>query len=79
MEVLAASQSTTSQAWFQGTADAVRQYLWLFDDAVRNGVEDLVILSGKQEKRELFSTPGPIRGIDFRHQHGNEIQAPKDS
>lgn len=31
---------------FQGTADAVRQYMWLFDEAVRDGVEDYLILSG---------------------------------
>ena len=46
VEVLAATQSPRSTAWFQGTADAVRQYIWLFEDAMRNGVEDLLILSG---------------------------------
>jgi glucose-1-phosphate adenylyltransferase len=46
VEVLAASQTISSKAWFQGTADAVRQYLWLFDEAVRDGVEDFLILSG---------------------------------
>ena len=46
VEVLAASQSVVSKKWFQGTADAVRQYLWLFDNAVRDGVEDFLILSG---------------------------------
>ena len=30
----------------QGTADAVRQYMWLFDEACRDGVEDFLILSG---------------------------------
>lgn len=29
-----------------GTADAVRQYMWLFEDAVAEGVTDFVILSG---------------------------------
>ena len=48
VEVLAASQRTESKAWFQGTADAVRQYLWLFDAAIRDGVEDFLILSGGQ-------------------------------
>jgi hypothetical protein len=28
--VLAAQQSPENPDWFQGTADAVRQYLWLF-------------------------------------------------
>ena len=46
MEVLAASQTPRSTNWFQGTADAVRQYIWLFEDAMRSGVEDLLILSG---------------------------------
>ncbi len=46
VEVLAASQSPTGSRWFQGTADAVRQYLWLFEDAERSGVEDFLILSG---------------------------------
>ena len=46
MEVLAASQSSLNKNWFQGTADAVRQYMWLFDEAVRDGVEDFLILSG---------------------------------
>ena len=46
VEVLAASQSPTGSRWFQGTADAVRQYLWLFEEAERNGVEDFLILSG---------------------------------
>ncbi len=47
VEVLAATQSPRSTAWFQGTADAVRQYIWLFENAMRNGVEDLLILSGE--------------------------------
>jgi hypothetical protein len=47
VEVLAASQSPVHKEWFQGTADAVRQYLWLFEEAVRDGVEDLLILSGE--------------------------------
>ena len=46
VEVLAASQTQSGSRWFQGTADAVRQYLWLFEDAERSGVEDFLILSG---------------------------------
>jgi len=46
VEVLAASQSSQNKNWFQGTADAVRQYMWLFEEAVRDGVEDFLILSG---------------------------------
>lgn len=48
VEVLAASQSPVRKEWFQGTADAVRQYMWLFDEAVRDGVEDFLILSGEE-------------------------------
>lgn len=46
VEVLAASQSVLNKNWFQGTADAVRQYMWLFEEAVSSGVEDFLILSG---------------------------------
>ncbi len=56
VEVLAASQSTVSKQWFQGTADAVRQYLWLFEDAERGGVEDLLILSGGAGLRHICPT-----------------------
>jgi len=31
---------------FQGTADAVRQYNWMFDDVKNRIVQDIVILSG---------------------------------
>ena len=43
VEVLAAQQSPINKAWFQGTAAAVRQYLWLF---VESNCEDYLILSG---------------------------------
>ena len=46
VEVLAAQQSPTNPDWFQGTADAVRQYLWLFQAAERDGIENYLILSG---------------------------------
>lgn len=46
VEVLAASQSNSNKNWFQGTADAVRQYMWLFEETVRDGVEEYLILSG---------------------------------
>ncbi|KAG0561448.1 hypothetical protein KC19_9G065400 [Ceratodon purpureus] len=48
VEVLAATQTPGDKGteWFQGTADAVRQYLWLFEDAKNKVVEDVVILSG---------------------------------
>jgi glucose-1-phosphate adenylyltransferase len=46
--VLAATQTPGEggNEWFQGTADAVRQYLWLFEDAKNQDVENVLILSG---------------------------------
>ncbi|CAL5227653.1 g10659 [Coccomyxa viridis] len=46
VEVLAANQSPAQKKWFQGTADAVRQYLWLFENSMREGIEDFLILAG---------------------------------
>ncbi|KAK9795488.1 hypothetical protein WJX73_005294 [Symbiochloris irregularis] len=46
VEVLAATQTPTDKEWFQGTADAVRQYAWLFEDIKNRPVKDLIILSG---------------------------------
>ncbi|MCA1904603.1 MAG: glucose-1-phosphate adenylyltransferase, partial [Cyanobacteria bacterium KgW148] len=43
VDVLAAQQTPESTDWFQGTADAVRQYLWLFESW---DVRDYLILSG---------------------------------
>ncbi|KAK1278451.1 hypothetical protein QJS04_geneDACA003378 [Acorus gramineus] len=48
VEVLAATQTPgeAGNRWFQGTADAVRQFHWLFEDAKGKVIEDIVILSG---------------------------------
>ena len=43
VEVLAAQQSPINKDWFQGTADAVRQYLWLFGESK---CDEYIILSG---------------------------------
>jgi glucose-1-phosphate adenylyltransferase len=43
VEVLAAQQTPENLSWFQGTADAVRKYLWLMEEW---DVEDFLILSG---------------------------------
>ena len=43
VEVLAAQQTTDNPNWFQGTADAVRQYLWLFEEW---DIDQVLILSG---------------------------------
>jgi glucose-1-phosphate adenylyltransferase len=39
-------QTPTDKEWFQGTADAVRQYAWLLTDTKNRNIEDVVILSG---------------------------------
>ena len=44
VEVLAAQQTEKNSKWFQGTADAVRQYLHLVE--TWKDVEDVIILSG---------------------------------
>lgn len=48
VEVLAATQTSgeTGSRWFQGTADAVRQFTWVFEDAKTKNVEHILILSG---------------------------------
>jgi hypothetical protein len=57
VEVLAATQTIQKADWFQGTADAVRSYLWLFEEAVRDGVEDYLILSGAAATPPFLSPP----------------------
>ncbi|KAJ8767176.1 hypothetical protein K2173_013573 [Erythroxylum novogranatense] len=48
VEVLAATQTPgeAGMKWFQGTADAVRQFIWLFEDAKKCNVENILILCG---------------------------------
>ncbi|CAI9755880.1 unnamed protein product [Fraxinus pennsylvanica] len=48
VEVLAATQTPgeAGKKWFQGTADAVRQFIWVFEDAKNKNVENILILSG---------------------------------
>ncbi|XP_031125328.1 glucose-1-phosphate adenylyltransferase large subunit 2, chloroplastic/amyloplastic-like [Ipomoea triloba] len=48
VEVLAATQTSgeSGKKWFQGTADAVRQFIWVFEDAKLKNVEHVIILSG---------------------------------
>jgi glucose-1-phosphate adenylyltransferase len=52
VEVLAAQQTTDNPQWFQGTADAVRQYLWLFQEW---DVDEYLILSGDHLYRMDYS------------------------
>ena len=52
VEVLAAQQTAESPSWFEGTADAVRKYLWLFAEWV---VDQYLILSGDQLYRMNYA------------------------
>ncbi|MGD2183756.1 glucose-1-phosphate adenylyltransferase [Lusitaniella coriacea] len=52
VEVLAAQQTAESPQWFQGTADAVRQYLWLMQEW---DVDEYIILSGDHLYRMDYS------------------------
>lgn len=48
VEVLAATQTPgeAGKRWFQGTADAVRQFSWVFEDSKYKNIEHILILSG---------------------------------
>jgi glucose-1-phosphate adenylyltransferase len=52
VEILAAQQTPENPNWFQGTADAVRQYLWLFQDSE---ITEYLILSGDHLYRMDYS------------------------
>ena len=52
VEVLAAQQTPDSPSWFQGTADAVRKYLWIFESW---DVDEFLILSGDHLYRMDYS------------------------
>ena len=53
VEVLAPQKTPNSSSWFQGTADAVRQYQWLFEEW---DIDEYLILSGDHLYR-----------MDYRH------------
>ncbi|MXW12452.1 MAG: glucose-1-phosphate adenylyltransferase [Synechococcus sp. SB0668_bin_13] len=53
VEVLAAQQTPESPSWFEGTADAVRKYKWLFQEW---DVDEYLILSGDQLYRMDYGT-----------------------
>lgn len=48
VEVLAATQTPgeAGMNWFQGTADVVRQFTWVFEDVRNKDIENVLILSG---------------------------------
>ncbi|XP_059653792.1 glucose-1-phosphate adenylyltransferase large subunit 1-like [Cornus florida] len=65
VEVLAATQTPgeAGTEWFQGTADAVRQFIWVFEDAKNKNIENILILSGDQLYRMDY--------MDFVQNHIN--------
>jgi len=58
VEVLAAQQTADSPSWFEGTADAVRKYQWLFAEW---DVDEYLILSGDHLYRMNYAA--------FIHRH----------
>lgn len=58
VEVLAAQQTADNPSWFEGTADAVRKYLWLFEEW---DVDQYLILAGDHLYRMNYA--------DFIHRH----------
>jgi glucose-1-phosphate adenylyltransferase len=51
-EILAAQQTQDNPSWFQGTADAVRQYIWMLEEW---DVDEYLILSGDHLYRMDYS------------------------
>lgn len=74
VEVLAATQTPTDKEWFQGTADAVRQYAWLFEDIKNRVVEDIIILSGDH----LYAFSAPVQRRPMQACPSLSCQTPKD-
>ncbi|MBA0623531.1 hypothetical protein Godav_008989 [Gossypium davidsonii] len=73
VEVLAATQTPgeAGKKWFQGTADAVRQFVWVFEDAKAKDVEHVLILSGDHLYRADY--------MDFVQAHISFLQKHIDS
>ena len=65
VEVLAAQQTPESPSWFEGTADAVRKYQWLFQEW---DVDHYLILSGDQLYRMDYS-----QFVDHHIQTGADV------
>jgi glucose-1-phosphate adenylyltransferase len=62
-EVLAAQQTPENPNWFQGTADAVRQYLWML--SAFKDIDEFLILSGDHLYRMDY------REFVYRHRETN--------
>nr|AAB38781.1 ADP-glucose pyrophosphorylase large subunit [Oryza sativa Japonica Group] len=49
VQVLAATQMPDEPAgWFQGTADAIRKFMWILEDHIHKSIDNIVILCGDQ-------------------------------
>mmetsp|Transcript_21021 Transcript_21021/g.46129 ORF Transcript_21021/g.46129 Transcript_21021/m.46129 type:complete len:516 (-) Transcript_21021:782-2329(-) len=68
VEVLAATQTPTDKEWFQGTADAVRQYAWLLSDIKNRAIEDVIILSGDHLYRMDY-----MKFVNYHREQGADI------
>lgn len=42
------TQTQNDKTWFRGTADAIRQFVWLLEDSQNRSVEHVVILAADQ-------------------------------
>ncbi|KAH0895963.1 hypothetical protein HID58_045531 [Brassica napus] len=80
VEALAATQTPgeTGKRWFQGTADAVRQFHWLFEDARSKEIEDVLILSDDRRASDfgLMKIDDKGRVISFSEKpKGDDLKA----
>ncbi len=65
VEVLAAQQTPESPSWFQGTADAVRKYIWLMKEW---DIDEYLILSGDHLYRMDYS-----KFVDYHRETNADI------
>ncbi|KVI01995.1 ADP-glucose pyrophosphorylase, conserved site-containing protein [Cynara cardunculus var. scolymus] len=76
VEVLAATQTPgeAGMNWFQGTADAVRQFTWVFEDAKNKDIEDILIFRAPDFGLLKFDSKGQV--IQFAEKpKGDDLQA----
>lgn len=57
----------------QGTADAVRQYLWLFENTTRTGVQDFLILSGALQMKRALASACTLLGCSLHMRARNSV------
>ncbi len=69
-QVLAATQTPKDKEWFQGTADAVRQYNWMLEDVKNRVVENIIILSG-DHLCALLASACKLYGVSPLHEQSS--------